>query len=734
MRTYRSKLLMLIAALSLFSCLPKKETPFNVTYNILQEFQLSIREETQLIDFRKQAAPEQYLLRGWAPSGEQFTWATARESRLLFYRYDISNDMEVEIRCRTLPSKEKISQNIQVLLNEKEADSFTVQPGEFQTFSLTLPASLLRTGQNILGFRFSYTTQPRDVYPHVQDKRNLAVAFQTIRMNHNTHLRYIENSGLLQQADSAFSVFSELPDKFEFDVQYQNLHNTVSYIEVISQNGKKRSLKLSPKKTAYRKTISLKKPGIYKLQFVTKGPPGKYVIWSKISIHSYQPQNPSLQKEHGFSRVTKPDIVIYVSDALRADHLGCYGYHRNTSPNIDRFAQKNTFFQNAYANAAWTRPSGASILTGLYPKHHSALKREDRLPDALVTLAETLQEQGYYTIAFMGNGILSHVFGFQQGFLKFKEFFRRYPVTHHVQASTIHKKVITFLNTYLQRKPRKPLFMLIWTVDPHAPYAPVEDVQEMFDISQYSPIDTYDAELLLKIRSGKIYPTPSQIEYMKTRYDQEIYMNDRAFGELLNAMREFGIYKNAVVIFTADHGEEFFEHGGVGHGQTLYNELVKVPMIIKAKDIEPGEHEEYVQHVDIYPTVLDILGLAPPYKLDGISLLSPIPSDRPLYFEETRPQTHGHDLKAIVDHGKKLIFNREAKRPPLTQAIPVFELYAIEDSLEQKNLPLSSFEDGFRLQKLLVYWNKKSTFDVQQTGVDIPQKLHEQLKDLGYVK
>jgi len=722
-------LIVFLSTFLTFACKRSNLDSFDLKYDLVREIAARIHEETQIIDFKKVANPQEYFLQGWSFPQENHTWAQGKNCSIAFYRYDTKNDLEVEAVCRTIPSRDRRKQLVSVFLNGNSVGSFIPDPMSFQSVRLILPSSFFIVGRNIIEFRSSYTSKPSEILSGSRDSRDLSVAFQ--RIEFKQHLSHFVDKGLLQKANSTFITFGRLPAQFELFIQYENLRDTTSSIILTSELNERKTISLSPRKNSYKKTIHLKNEGIYELRFGTKGRQDSYAIWSQIEVRIPKRSTDNLSKVKNVPHSKKPDILLYVVDALRADHMSCYGFQRRTSPNIDKFSQENALYLNAYSNASWTKPSGASILTGLYPKYHKTMKRDDRLPNEVVTLAEKLQEIGYYTIAFIGNGNLSHVFGLDQGFDLYKEFFGTYPYSQHVQSDTINEKVFEFFKEFLSQEERKPLFMLIWTVDPHDPYTPEESVKSLFDIHRYTPIDTYDFRLLGKIRNGYIRPSKSQIEFMKIRYDQEIYFNDKSFGELVNVMKNYGIYDNSVIIFTSDHGEEFFEHGGVAHGLTLYNDQIKIPLVIKMPEIEKKIHKERVQLFDIYPTILDMLKLKPSYELDGTSFLSSPDPNRTLYFEE---ELDLNDLNAVLYRDKKLIYNRHFNRPPSSKSVPALELFAQNDTFELNCLPFGGHPDQMRLQELFSFRNNRDKFGIKRQGVSIPAELDEKLKALGYIR
>ena len=189
----------------------EKKEAFNFSHDVLENIRAQIQEETKAIDFRKEANPNRFLLQGWSYPEKEHTWASAIKSSVLFYKYNEMNDIDVEITCRAIPSKNKSKQNLFIHLNEKKIDSFIVEPQTFQTFDITLPGSLLNLGQNILQFQFSYCLETRDIHENSTDRRNLSVAFRKIRFRNN--LKYFDDKGLIQHANSAFCYFYELPER-----------------------------------------------------------------------------------------------------------------------------------------------------------------------------------------------------------------------------------------------------------------------------------------------------------------------------------------------------------------------------------------------------------------------------------------------------------------------------------------------------------------------------------------
>ena len=522
-------------------------------------------------------------------------------------------------------------------------------------------------------------------------------------------------------------IFYELPERFKLDIQYRPQEKTKSYIEFIGHEHQSHRFLIQSKDPKYSKIVNLPSQSIYTVNLITENPQENgYFNWESIKI-SIPLDNTQQSENNSVSRnIEKPNILVYVIDALRADHMGVYGYERKTTHNIDRFASQNATFLNSYAHSSWTRPSAATILSGLLPKNHKTMTRENKFPDSVNTLSEVLKENGYYTVAIITNGNLSEKFGFNQGFDQFiqlKENIKTRSV--HARSDIINSNIFGFFDDYNKSKNKRPFFLFVWSTDPHDPYTPPNITKDFFNINQFEPINT-DLEHTRKINSRKITLSPSQIKYMMARYDQEVCFNDIQFGKLVEEMRVRGLYDNSMIILTSDHGEEFYDHSGFFHGNTLYDEMVRVPIIIKSSYIEKGLHYEIATLSDIYPTILDILAINPKYHLDGVSLLSQANYEKAQrYFEQ---KLGGGELYAILHKGRKTIMR---VKPFLR-----IEAYSTSDQKEMNNLyGLSNYNSIREIESLINFVNLSgNNININYTTAEITFEIDNTLRQLGYAK
>lgn len=315
------------------------------------------------------------------------------------------------------------------------------------------------------------------------------------------------------------------------------------------------------------------------------------------------------------------NVILISIDTLRADHLGCYGYGKNTTPNIDEFSKDSVLFKETIAQASSTLPSHASIFTSLIPSHHGAFfSMKTPIPQEIVTMAEILKVNNYNTISYNGGGQIAAEFGLNQGF----DLYDSWP-SENITNETFIKKVNSAIN-WIKNNSGEKFFLFLHTYETHHPYTPKKEYLDLFekDYSGDLSIRT-GVGLLRKINKGKIKINKKDKEHIINTYDAEIYSMDKAFGVLVDFLKKESLYDNAIIIFTSDHGEEFGEHGMMGwHSHTLYDEQLKVPLIVKFPDSKytPRIIGEQTKSIDILPTLLDILDIPASETFEGVSLIS----------------------------------------------------------------------------------------------------------------
>jgi arylsulfatase A-like enzyme len=337
-----------------------------------------------------------------------------------------------------------------------------------------------------------------------------------------------------------------------------------------------------------------------------------------------------------------PLVIVYLVDTLRADHTGVYGYARDTTPQLDAFAKDAVVFDAAVAHASWTKPSVASLMTSLLPGQHKAVQLRDPLDLGLVTLPEMMQAKGYTTGAAVANAV---VFlpgsNFEQGFDVFTGL---HGPKGHASKDVGAEVVVDAALRFLDARRGLPTFLYVHTMDPHVPYTPPAPFDRMFEPH---PIEGHPG-----VDPRTDYKEPLDRERMIAQYDGDVAYGDQEFGRFVRELKARGLYDDALVVFLADHGEEFLDHGKWLHGRSVFDELIRIPLLVKF----PGHKyagrrvARQVQEVDLLPTVLRSQGLPVPG--------APAIAGRPLQLVlegrdvgEARPALSEISHRGFVAHG-----------------------------------------------------------------------------------
>jgi arylsulfatase A-like enzyme/Flp pilus assembly protein TadD len=342
----------------------------------------------------------------------------------------------------------------------------------------------------------------------------------------------------------------------------------------------------------------------------------------------------------------KQNFLLITIDTLRADRLSCYGSRFPITPNIDRLRNRGVLFSRAFANTSTTLPSHANILLGTTPNHHGVHENLNFIVNEdLLTLAEHLKNNGYSTGAFVGAYPLDSRFGLSQGFDSYNDEYSR---IHSVNLSSLERKAENVTEAAIEWliTRRSPWFLWIHCWDPHTPYDP---------------------------------PEPFKTQYKDHLYEGEVAYVDMVLGKLFEHMKDRNLSDSTLIVFTGDHGESLGQHGEETHGFFAYNSSLWIPLIISSPETTPGRVDSYVSHVDIFPTVCDILGIPKPSFLQGTSLLPAMKGkklpERPIYFESLYPYySRGWaPLKGYVFEKKKFIDS------------PVPEIYDLNNDFDERN-------------------------------------------------
>ncbi len=435
-----------------------------------------------------------------------------------------------------------------------------------------------------------------------------------------------------------------------------------------------------------------------------------------------------------------PDVFIYLIDALRADHLGCYGYSRGTSPNIDEFSRQATLYEHAYTVSTWTRPSVATLLTGLYPSVHGVMHiKSDKLAEWPVLLPEALKKAGYRTCSITANSNVARVCGFDQGVDFFKaEMFQT------LEWANSHAANFLGANDRSQ-----PVFVYLHIMEPHAPYWPKPETLERFDRGMQGP-----PKGLRRRRRATDKDREERkerfVRHLVDRYDAEVFESDAGFVDFISLLKEKSRFDNALIILVADHGEAFLEHDTIEHGKSLGQEELQVPLIIRFPSgrFAGLRVKERVSMVDVFPTVLAQARVDPflDYGLPGADLVritaeSASNPSRRIYAEESRSRDNSFDLVAFIDEdGYKRVIDMsvEPGKVATEKAVGLWDTKADPD--EQVDLTESLPVRAAYHEQEISHWlvSQKCWRDAISAGktpsFEMTEKMEKELRALGYLK
>lgn len=368
------------------------------------------------------------------------------------------------------------------------------------------------------------------------------------------------------------------------------------------------------------------------------------------------------------AQAARPNVIFILVDALRADHVSAYGYERPTTPNLDAFMAGGTRFDEATTPSSWTFPSNAAMLTGRMPRRirmNDWASLSAAVPPEELMLAEALRNGGYRTVGFVNNFFLDQQFGMAQGFDHYER------LVSSEMAGDLNTMAFDWLDANRPGLSNQPLFLFMYYYDPHTVYDPPPPYDTLYDPNYTGPLTSDVYQHGQQVVAGDIVPTPRDIRHLLALYDGEITYWDHHLGQFLSRLAAEGLLNNSLVVVTSDHGQMFGEHDKWVHRNSLYEEVLRVPLFIYYPGVAPaGAIDTPVFTGDLMPTILDLAGLPVPGGLDGQSLRPLLAgqqgalADRPIYAEmesETSPSSLGYwiapryDLRSMKADGWKYI-------------------------------------------------------------------------------
>ncbi|MCP3960466.1 MAG: sulfatase [bacterium] len=588
---------------------------------------IDFRQRHQEIAQTRSILPPTFLATvesGWGGTESWGGWGVGERTEFRFFLRR-SAASELALTCRAARHPDGRSQTVTATVNGRKIGTFEAGR-KWREKRLEIPAGVLRTGDNrlSLGYAFHLGGDERDPRP-------LALA--------------IERVGLLEPGRSMEPAGKGLEVDKEGDAL--SLGRTGTFLVPVRVPGEARALELSVRTRGRGASFGA---GVLSLDGGEEDVPPPADGRLRIDLEAYHGREVFLlfdadlpaggRIELRFPRLmadgpgdagvaptsdgSRPDVVMIVLDAARPDHFGVYGYHRDTTPVIDRLAAESLAFRNVVSECSYTACSMPNLLAGLSFWQHGLVLQGQRLGDEVQTLAEMLSELGYLTLGFTGNPNSSRMTGSDQGFDEFHEIWRVASGRDRTHPGFLTERVIERLERDLDER---PVFLMTHYVPPHEPYDP-DPRFDLFGDPAYAGPVTGEQSFVGAVFAHEIELDAADLAELVALYDGNLRMADHAVGRLIEALQRLGRWRDTLLVLTSDHGEAFAEHGHLGHNSTIHEEMLRVPLILR---LPRGERvdtdlDRLASLGDLVPTILGRLGQPVPPPTRGADLLAPAPA------------------------------------------------------------------------------------------------------------
>ncbi len=565
---------------------------------------------------------------GWNPTerkdgGEDYFEANAKSARI-FFKHTKGGFDRIIVRMKAV----KKSNKVVFYVNDKAAGDVKID-NTWKDYVVKVPKGASRDGENQLMLRFSAEAKVngRKQAAHVAYARILAPGASATDIPTGPRVRSVDIEGVFHQA-----LVARTPQTWTFRLQIPTGKPALGLVWGASIGGAEVKINVASDQSAPKEILQAKASGpgwkpealdltawagqVVEITMEAGGTwsADQVVAWGQPAI--YSPATEAIKRP---GQAPAKNVLIYLIDTMRYDKFSTYNPKTKTqTPNIDAFAKDATVFEHAYDNENWTKPSCATILTGLYPDTHKTKEDRSKLPASAVTISEHLKTKGFKTGSFIANGYVSNAFGFDQGWDYYTNYIRE-------NKNTNADRLVDDTLNWIDKQKGKRFFAYVQTIDPHVPYSPPKKYRKLYWNRGYKgpikPRSTGDQ--LAKIKTGKMDVNRDDKKYLEALYDGEVTFNDENFGRLIDGLKSRGLYDDTVIVIIADHGEEFFDHGKVGHGHSLYEEMIHSPLIVRYPGMATAGARvpHVVSMVDLVPSLLDIVDIPHHGALEGISFV-----------------------------------------------------------------------------------------------------------------
>ena len=678
---------------------------------------------------------------GWVGRGVDgdTTYAQAGMRGRVYFSADVQEALVARIRLRPLGT-----QALTPYLNNKQLTSVHLGQGHgFAEYDIPLPREHVQVGENYLLLTFGGTV-PVDgeevsvavdsIWIRSEDTQpksaQAAPGYESLLAN--VRLGEEERRALALSRRSTLRYHVQIPAGASLGVGVGSEgEGTTPLVVEVAMEGKPATQVLAAEAgsswTDHKVDLSGFAGQVVRIDLRAKGQGAGRVAWHAPRIllpaKAEQPIEPA------------KNVIVLVIDTLRADKLRPFNPKtRVKTPTIDRLATEGVVFQLAQAPENWTKPSVASILTGLHPQTHQQKTGDAALPSSALLLSEHLKGEGFGTGSFIANGYVSDRFGFDQGWDHYTNYIRE-------GRNTEAKNVFEEAGNWIEEHKDERFFAYVQTIDPHVPYDPPGEYLRMYDPSEYSgqikPRMTGDLLERAKRRPPAVVFDARDKRRLVALHDGEITQHDHFLGLFIDRLVDLGVWEDTLLVVTSDHGEEFDDHGSWGHGHSVYQELLHVPLMFRLPNRLPAGAQipNAVSTLDVAATVTELVGVSPMPKNEGqtlVGLMRGAPPEKP-----TVAFSDFQDDRRVITTGRyKLIL-----RGNLTSTM--FDLIA--DPHEKNELDASASPIGRRYSRMLLGqflgatdrgdWlsaEQKSGTQLERENAEMDDTIRDQLRALGY--
>jgi choline-sulfatase len=663
------------------------------------------------------------------------------ESSRVYFNVDKAEALTLRLRMKPLGTTV-----VTAYFNGEALPATRFGGNEFRDYDVAVPVERVLAGENRLMLRFGGKTvlNGETVSAAVASIRvmrgapDVGTTFSAPRyadVRTETQVGGVQRRALTVRSPTTLTFYVKVPTGgklgFGVGVAGDKPKSARARITVTAEDGKPQKIFDEPLSASFRDQVlplDAFAGKIVRLDLSAEGELGMgRVAWS----------TPALLLPH--MKLEKPEkqaknVIVVLIDTLRARSLKAFNPDtRVKTPVLDKIALEGTVLEATQAPENWTKPSTASLLTGLYPATHGAKTDAAAVPKGATLLSEALKEAGFTTGSFIANGYVSDKFGFNQGWDKYTNYIRE-------KKSTEAENVFKEAGDWIEKHKDERFFTYVHTIDPHVPYDPPDEFLSLYKKGEYAgqvaPRKTPDQLAEAKKNPPKITFSPADKQYLKDLYDGEVSYHDHYLGLFIERLQKLGLYDDTVFVVTADHGEEFDEHGSWGHGHSVYQELLWIPYIVRFPGVVPAAKRisEATSSMTIFPTVLEAAGVPLPSVLEEKSVLSWLrggpPPAVPVAFSDFL------DDRRVIRAGRWKLILRGTNET-------MFDLGS--DPTEQKELERGKSPIAARYTTLLLgqflgardrrNWlraNQGQGVKLEKENAAIDETLREQLKAIGY--